>query len=628
MSDVINHFNLLQNLIEVERDAEIEENKRELDRWPVEVRESLGKTVTKLTIEKEDVGVGGLPLLVLSRPPDNESLAPFHAMDQGDIVRIVFDNELTLEGTLYDVEDYRVSVALNKELVELPPGHCEIDLLGTDATYRRMRRALNIARDASGKLAHLRDVIRGQKPPSFNAVPDITFLNEQLNVFQKKAVDMALSAEETALIHGPPGTGKTTVLVEIIRQAVANGQKVLASAPSNIAVDNMLEKLIEADVRVVRMGHPARTLESLRHATLMAQMAEHADQHYIRDLYQQRERMATQRLRAQQRGEGLTPEENKHLKKEIRALWKEANSVERSISKEIIQRAQVVLVTHGGIGRLLVNERFDLAVLDEASQATEPLSWIPIILAKKIVFAGDPLQLPPTIYSQEASEAGLKTTLMEKQLNHPEQSKTLLRIQYRMNETIMGFSSACFYEGLLEADRSVKDHQADGLPGVSLIALTQNRLLFVDTAGTGYCEAWNELMDSRENEGESQLAIKLWQQLKEAGVTSDQVAFITPYAAQSRMLKTMLNKEVEVGTVDGFQGREKEIVIVSLVRSNEKGEVGFLKDIRRMNVAMTRARRLLIVIGDSATIGRHPFYASFLDYVSQHGCHQSAWEYM
>lgn len=629
MSEAVQHFERLLRLIEVERDAEKEENKRSLDRWPVETREALGKTVTRLTVERRDVGVGGIPLLVLARAPAGEALVPFHAMDQGDIVRVSFSNGWNpMDGTLYEVEDYRTVVALNAPLIETPTGRCQVDLLGSDATYKRMRRALNLARDAGGRLARLRGVLLGDEPADINALPDVDFFDKDLNSYQRDAVRSALAAEDVALVHGPPGTGKTTVLAEIIRQAVKRGQRVLASAPSNIAVDNMLEKLIAAGLRVVRMGHPARTLENLRHATLMAQIAEHPDQDLIREMDQDRERLAVQQARADERGAGLSAEEFDAYKREIRSLWKEARKLEKTLGREIVQAAQVVLATHGGIGKLLHGERFDLAVLDEASQATEPLSWIPIVQADRVVLAGDPLQLPPTIYSKEAAAAGLRTTLMER-LNErlPDGLRTLLRVQYRMHETIMGFSSRQFYDGKLEADESVRGHLAVDLPEVKATELTKGPLVYVDTAGTGFQEVWNELLDSRENPGEAQLAVKLWKELEAAGIYPEEAAIITPYAAQARMIRPLGPRALEVGTVDGFQGREKEVVIVSLVRSNEQGEVGFLGDTRRMNVAMTRARRLLIVIGDSATIGRHSFYASFLEYVEKHGSYRSAYEW-
>ena len=628
MIDPDHHFHTFMDLLDIERDAEKEENKRKLDRWPVEMREQLGKTVARLSIEHRDVGVGGLPLLILSRPSQGESLSPFHAMDQGDLVRVTFLNgDFSVEGTLYNVEDYRVTVALNQDLLEEPSGKCRIDLLGSDATYKRMRRALDIALRQKGRLGQLREILLGNALPAFAGFSEnLRFFNERLNPFQQDAVRAALAAEDIALVHGPPGTGKTTVLAEIIRQAVAQGKSVLATAPSNIAVDNMLEKLLDAGLTVVRLGHPARIMENLRHATLLAQLDEHPDQKVIRLMDQDRERMALQRLRKQGK---LTNDEDKALKREIKALWKEARAMEKSISKRIVQQADVVLATHGGIGQLLASERFDLVCLDEASQATEPLSWIPILLAEKIVMAGDPLQLPPTIHSPEAAERGLKITLMERlQPTLPENLQTLLRVQYRMNEQIMGFSSAQFYENKLVAHASVKDHSLLDIPHISPTGLTGARLIFVDTAGTNYTETWNELLDSRENDGEAQLVLKLWNQLAEAGVKPPWAALISPYAAQVRLLRHQVPPGLEVGTVDGFQGREKEVILLSLVRSNDTGEVGFLSDTRRMNVAMTRARRLLIVVGDSATIGRHTFYEAFLDYVQTHGEHRSAWEWI
>ncbi|MBL0058799.1 MAG: AAA family ATPase [Elusimicrobia bacterium] len=624
MLDPENHFHTLLDLLEIEREAEKEENKRALDRWPVEMREQLGKTVTRLVIERRDVGVGGLPLLILSRSPQGETISPFHAMDSGDLVRVTFVNgEFSREGTLYDVEEYRVTVALNQELGEEPVGKCRIDLLGSDATYKRMRRALDIASRQGGRLGELRKILLGHEPPQADPLPELVFFNERLNEFQRDAVRSSLAARDVALIHGPPGTGKTTVLVELIRQAVLQGKSVLATAPSNIAVDNMLEKLLDAGLNVVRLGHPARILENLRHATLLAQLDDHPDQKVIRIMDHDRERMVLQRERGR-----LTPEEDKALKREIKALWKEARAMEKSISKRIVQQAEVVLATHGGIGHLLASEKFDLVCLDEASQAAEPLSWVPILLADKIVMAGDPLQLPPTIHSPEAAERGLKVTLMERlQPDLPENLQTLLRVQYRMNEQIMGFSSERFYGGKLIAHESVRNHTLLDIPNVAPTGLTGGRLIFVDTAGTNFTETWNELLDSRENEGEAGLLLKLWRELAEAGVKPHWAALISPYSAQVRLLRHQVPRGLEVGTVDGFQGREKEVILLSLVRSNETGEVGFLSDTRRMNVAMTRARRLLVVVGDSATIGRHRFYEAFLDYVQAHGEHRSAWEW-
>ncbi len=626
------HFERLQHLIDLEREAEKAENLRELRKFPVSQREALGKTVTGLTLDGIEGGMGGMTMYVFSRPALGEELSPFHAMNSGDNVLLTFPPNIeprAVEGTLYKVEEYRVTVALNSPGPEEEfRGASQIDLLGSDATYQRMRKALITAAESKrSRLSTLREIFLGETDPQRSRATKMTFFNPSLNEFQQEAVKRAVFADDVALVHGPPGTGKTTVLVEIIRQHVSRGERVLATAPSNIAVDNILEKLLLTGLRVVRLGHPARTLESLRHGNLAVQTEEDPVFEQVRDLDALRERLIHRKSRMGRAQLGY--EERQAREREVSRLWREARDLEFEIQRRIVASANVVLGTHAGISKRFVKGDFDLVALDEASQATEALSWVPLTMAKKTIFAGDSNQLPPTIYSKEAAEGGLAVTLFDRLKDLlPVSFQTLLRVQYRMHEDIMRFPSDSFYEGKLIADESVARHVSSELPGVAVTPLTSKPVTFVDTAGAGYDETWNELLESRENRGEAELAVRIMNELLHAGLAAKSMAILTPYVAQAKLLKTIAHAPgLEIGSVDGFQGREKEAVILSLVRSNEAGQIGFLGDMRRLNVAITRARRCLIVIGDSTTIARHPVYEKFIAHVDALDSHRSSYEW-
>ena len=493
---------------------------------------------------------------------------------------------------------------------------------------QRQRAALEQARVLRGdRAAILRDVLLGQRQPEFGVDRAVGALDRSLNEVQLDAVQFALSARDVGLIHGPPGTGKTTTVVEVIRQAVRRGRKVLACAPSNLAVDNIFERLLGFGERVVRLGHPARVLPELREHTLDLLVERHRDVRLARKLVKQA--MSLFREAGRQRRTAPKPGERKQLRDDARSLLADARKMELQAAESILDSAAVICATTTGIdSQLLGPRRFDLVVIDEACQSTEPGCWIPLLRGDRLVLAGDHCQLPPTVVSQEAAAEGFGTSLFERLVDHYGTGiARRLTVQYRMHQAIMDFSSRELYDGQLEAHASVREHRLCDLPGVAAAPITEWPLEFIDTAGAGYDEELEPDGESRLNRQEAELVARKVRELLDAGVAARDIAVISPYGAQVRLLREQLDVPgLEIDSVDGFQGREKEAVVISLVRSNPKGEIGFLADIRRMNVAMTRARRKLLMVGDSATLGGHPFYTRLLEYCEGLGAYRTVWE--
>jgi predicted DNA helicase len=392
-------------------------------------------------------------------------------------------------------------------------------------------------------------------------------------------------------------------------------------------VDNLLERLVAEGERVVRLGHPARVLPGLREHTLDLMVDDHDDTRQARKLAKKAFglfRQAGKWTRAKPE-----PGLRQQRRQEGRALLDDSRRLETQAIDRILNGATVVCATLTGLDSEILGQRqFDLAVIDEAAQCTEPVCWLPLLRSQCLVLAGDHCQLPPTILSQEAAQQGFGVSLMERLVSQFGPLVTRrLNLQYRMNEAIMGFSSQQFYGANLEAHVSVRGHLLSELPGVTANPLTQTPVHFIDTAGAGYDEQPEPNGKSRLNVREAELVVRQVQALLDAGVSADEIAVIAPYAAQVRLLREKLPiLGLESDSVDGFQGREKEAVVLSLVRSNAEGEVGFLADVRRMNVALTRARRKLLVIGDSATLSCHPFYQTMVAYFESIGAYHSIWE--
>lgn len=625
------HFQRLARWLRMESDAEARQTLENVQKLSPTEAEKRGNCLVGLVVTEESSGLGGRCILSLSKRNRTLSL-PWNRLEPGAPVllspeaRAVGDG---WRGVVCEREEKLVRVAFNE-----PPDEDEraatyrLHLTNDEIARQRQLQALDRVRTAQrDRLAELCNIAQGQGTLAFKPGGTVTILDESLNPSQQDAVRFALSAEDLAVVHGPPGTGKTTTVVEIIRQAVRRGEKVLACAPSNLAVDNLLERLLGFGEKALRLGHPARVLPALRASTLDLMIEDHDDTKLARKLA--KEGFALFRKAGKYTRAKPEPGARRDMRQEARALLADARRLEAQVVESILNGAAVVCATLTGLNSEILGQRqFDVAVIDEAGQSTEPACWTPLLRCRRVVLAGDHCQLPPTVVSQEAAREGFGISLMERLVNRYGTDVTrLLNVQYRMNAAIMTFSSQEFYDCNLQAHDSVAGHLLCDLTGVAANPLTQTPVDFIDTAGAGFDEQEESGGESRLNPQEAEFLCRKVHALLEFGVSATALAVIAPYAAQVRLLRERLPVAgLEIDSVDGFQGREKEAVLLSLVRSNPEGEVGFLADVRRMNVALTRARRKLIVIGDSATLSSHPFYKSLFTYFESIGAYHSVWE--
>ena len=579
---------------------------------------------------------------------DNLRLSP------GDPVRLWAespDEPGAVRGVYERRDDQTLWLMLDRSLDELDRDYA-LDPEAPETTFDRGDRAISRARDAvaTSDLARIRDVAALVRPPHPLAAVSWTALDDALDDRQRAAVDAALRAGDVTLIHGPPGTGKTRTLVEVVRQRVLRGERVLCAAPSNTAVDNLGIRLAEAGLRAVRLGHPARVSPALAALTLDAQVDADGATRLARE-WRDRARQLRRTAAGKRGAEG-------------RALWHEARALDRDAAHELavteralVERADVVLATCVGCDSGLVADAvFDCVIVDEATQAPDPLLLIPLARARVAVLAGDPQQLGPVVVAGPATEATLGSTIFERlarsaALEPGSVGAVMLEQQHRMHAQIMTFPSRAMYDGRLRAAAAVAAHTLAEL-AVAPDPLRPAPLWLIDTAGKDWTEQRAEHAaparslrlepgdsmtgvpafradPSTSNPGHAERVAAEARRLLSRGLAPGDLAIIAAYSAQARALRELLRAEraagLEIGTVDGFQGREKEAIIVDLVRSNERGELGFLANTRRMNVALTRARRFLLVVADSATLGRHPYYSAFFAYVDELDAHGSAW---
>ncbi|KAF4435666.1 HCS1-DNA helicase A [Fusarium acutatum] len=620
-------------LLEQELQTEINETSTLISNHSPTALQRAGLALINLVVSGQRTGLGGRTVLELS--PDaatgSPDELPEHGLRTGDIVlvaeqpagsakkREVKDLEKKgARGVITRVNRGWIAVAIDEGKEEVGfSGRVWAVKVADEVTYKRVLFGLSSPSPVSEDLS------------KDETVGNLEWFDPTLNDSQKNAIRFALLSREVALIHGPPGTGKTHTLIELILQMIKLGQRILVCGPSNISVDNIVERLAPHKIPILRLGHPARLLPSVVDHSLdvLTQTSEAGA--IVKDI---RTEMDTKQASIKKTKSG---KERKAIYTDLKELRKEFHERERHCVSTLIGGSKVVLATlHGAGGYQLRNDEFDVVIIDEASQAPEAQCWVPLVSAKKVVCAGDHLQLPPTIKSSNAKVKApvkdgatitkgttLEITLFDRLLAlHGPSIKRMLTTQYRMHESIMRFPSDELYDSKLIAADAVKHRLLKDLEyEVQDNEDTNEPVIFIDTQGGDFPEKNEEddketprkgraglHGDSKSNEMEAALVQQHVRQLVDAGVRPEDIAVVTPYNAQLAILAPLKDKfpGIELGSVDGFQGREKEAVIVSLVRSNSEGEVGFLGEKRRLNVAMTRPKRSLTVIGDSETVQR------------------------
>ena len=518
----------------------------------------------------------------------------------------------------------------NRMVVAIPEGHTlelqnsplplGVQLFFDETSYRFMFDALERVMNAKGtRLAYLRDLFYSHQPAGTFTFDAMRF--PWLNASQERAVNDVLRAKDVRVLHGPPGTGKTTTLVEAINEALKRETQVLVCAQSNTAVDWISEKLVDCGIPVLRLGNPTRVNDKMLSFTYEHRFADHPD---YPKLWQVRRTMREMRRRRRESGERF------HQK--IERLKEVAVELEVRINADIFGQARVIASTLVGAGnKLLDGHKFGTLFIDEAAQALEAACWIPIRRASRVIFAGDHCQLPPTVKSLDALKGGLGTTLMERIVNNKPECVSLLEVQYRMNDEIMQFSSDYFYHGKMRSAPEVAHrviHEGDA----PILWFDTSAINLGEDEQDNFREQFIGETFGRVNKGEAGLTLSLlqiyFQRVGKQYILDNRidVGIISPYRAQVQYIKRLIRKRaffkpfrhlITVNTVDGFQGQERDVILISLVRANDMGQIGFLRDLRRMNVAITRARMKLFILGDAPTMTRHPFYRRLFNYIQR-----------
>lgn len=635
MTDTKEYFARLSQLLKKEW-KDLQQYQQKILLTAIPEKKKNGVCWYPVVINSHHIGTGEKVVIEVEKTTDFEQT---HVFQSGASVSLFVNTgekdkgKNAVAGVVSYVRDRKMRIVLNED--DLPDwiedGKLGVDLLFDEASYREMEHTLKVlSRQEAGRTFELIQILLGNKPPQHQ--PAFAPVLPTLNAVQNKALQHAIEAKDLGIVHGPPGTGKTTTLVQAIRQVAKLEKQVLVTAPSNAGVDVMVEKLVEEGLNVVRLGHPARITKAVLDNSLDARIAAHdsyKDLKVVRKKYEEFRNLAFKYKRNFGHAER---HQRKMLLQEAGRFRAEADMLEDYIIMHLLDNAEVIACTLVGSNHYLIRDRtFKTAFIDEAGQALEPACWIPVLKSGRIVMAGDHQQLPPTVKSFEAAKEGLEKTLFEKCIAY-HATGVMLEEQYRMKPSIMEFPSTYFYGGKLKAASDASDRHP--LPNVP-------ELRFIDTAGCGFTEKINPETLSTYNEEEAGLLVsQLVRNIETIGeeyILLNNITFgvIAPYKAQIELLQEKLLasglspellRQIAVNTVDSFQGQERDSIFISFTRSNDSLDIGFLKDIRRTNVAMTRAKRQLLMMGDSATLGSHPFYDELIAHLTASGAYQSAFE--
>ncbi|TYB31007.1 MAG: IGHMBP2 family helicase [Candidatus Mcinerneyibacterium aminivorans] len=657
---VTTYISNYKSLVQLEREEEMRMHEAEIRNLSGHQREKKGRAILHLRGRDQGTGLKNKFLIKFMRQRRGEKL-PENEISIGDLVMLSKRNPLLDDnptGTVIEKTNYSITVVFDNKPPEfLYKKRLRMDLYVNDITFQRMLDSLSRFSKLKGKFEKIRNSLLGLREPNFGKKRNIDFFNNKLNNSQKEAVKSALAAKDFFLIHGPPGTGKTMTCIEILKQAADGKTEILATADSNTAVDNIVQRLVEKDVKTIRLGHPARVTPILRGHTLDYMLEDHPKYKKARSLREKAMKLKKQQdnythpsgrwrrgmsdkriMKLAKKGKGSRGVPYVKIKEmadwlriqeKVNNHFDKIDELENEAINDLLDKADVICTTNSTAGsELLEDKKFDLLVHDEATQSSEPSSLIPIIKSKKFILAGDHKQLPPTILNQKAKIEGLSKSIFERLLDiFGDKIKSMLKIQYRMNKTIMNFSAENFYNGQLKAGKEVKNWTLENLniknPAFEAeyekhVFAPNKPFIYLDTADKKSREYSKKDSKSYYNKYEAEIAINLLNKFKQSGINLEDIAVISPYKDQTDFINQQIkNDKIEIDTVDGFQGREKEVIILTLVRSNNNNNIGFLKDLRRLNVSITRAKKKCIVIGDGNTVSSNNTYKKLIKHAKQ-----------